>query len=58
MTTSRFWQLIMVATLVSIVIGTWVAIEFHWVWGLVAYFISDFILDITVIAYAMKHFKE
>ena len=58
MTVSRFWQLIMASMLVSIVVGTWVAVEYHWMWGLVAYLISDFVMDVTVIAYAMKHFKE
>lgn len=58
MTANRFWQMIVASTLVSIVIGTWVAIEFHWLWGLVAYAVSDFILDVTVVTYAMKHFKE
>jgi hypothetical protein len=48
----------MASMLVSIVIGTWVAVEYHWMWGLVAYVISDFVMDVTVIAYAMKHFKE
>jgi hypothetical protein len=57
MTVAQFWTLIMVTTLVSIAVATYVAVQFHWGWGLVAYFVCDFILDAVVISYAMKHLK-
>jgi hypothetical protein len=57
MTVAQFWTLIMVTTLVSIAVATYMAVQFHWGWGLVAYFVCDFILDAVVISYAMKHLK-
>ena len=57
MTVKTFWILLIVATLVSIAIGTIVAIAYHWVWGVVAYFISDFILDGILISYSMNKIK-
>ena len=57
MTVAQFWTLIMVTTLVSIAVATYVAVQFHWGWGLVAYFVCDFILDGLLISYAMKHLK-
>lgn len=57
MTVKTFWILLIVATLVSIAIGTIVAIAYHWVWGVLAYFISDFILDGILISYSMNKIK-
>ena len=57
MTTRTFWFLLIVATLVSIAIGTVVAVMYHWVWGVLAYFVSDFILDGILISYSMNKIK-
>lgn len=56
MSAQRFWYLLMIATLVSIAVATWVAIQFHWMWGVVAYFICDFVLDTLLLWYSLKTF--
>jgi hypothetical protein len=57
MSADRFWRLLMIATLVSIAVATWVAIEFHWLWGVVAYFVCAFLLDATLLWYSCKTFE-
>lgn len=56
MRADRFWRLLMVATLVSIAVATWVAIQFHWLWGVVAYLVCDFVLDSLLLWYSLKTF--
>lgn len=56
MSADRFWRLLMITTLVSIAVATWVAIQFHWLWGVVAYFVCDFLLDSILLWYSLKTF--
>lgn len=58
MTIGKFWWLTTLFTLISIFIGVVVTFNFNWIYGIIIYFICDFVLDGLLFWYAMRNLNS